>query len=127
MKRFPYLVLAILVIVAVGGVLYANLPTPSVAQAQDAATADATMSGLFQRLGARMDGGGDFSINVFFIQPPIPGEPAWQIPGVLTDGSASRQLGEIGDSYVCFIERGLTFNDSICIPYSNIRMVTFPN
>lgn len=127
MKRLPYLVLAILVIAAVGGLLYANLPAPGVALAQDAATAEATMSDLFQRLQARIDGNSDFSINVVFIQPLIPGEPAWQIPGVLTDGSASRQLGEIGDNYVCFIERGLTFNDSVCIPYSNIRMVTFPN
>jgi hypothetical protein len=106
--------------------LYTRMDALSAVSAQETSTPEATMRALFERLQARMEGNADFTIDVWFISPPTPGEPSWQIPGQL-DGGASRRLGEIGDEYVCFIEQGQTFNDSVCIPYSNIRMLTYPN
>lgn len=124
-NQFSLLLLALMTgILAM--LLYTRVDTLDAVSAQETSTPGATMRSLFERLQARMEDNPDFTFDVWFVSPPTPGEPLWEIPGPL-DGGGSRSLGEIGDEYVCFIEQGQTFNDSICFPYSNIRMVTFPN
>jgi hypothetical protein len=87
----------------------------------------ASMRVLLERLRARMETDPAFSISIQFVNPPIPGEPTWQVPGPLSETGSSRRFGEIGDDYVCFLEQGQTFNDSVCIAYTNIMMVIFRN
>jgi hypothetical protein len=126
MKRnFVSLLLFALFICMASALLYTRADPVSVA-AQETTTPDATMQSLFERLKARMEDEPAFTINVWFNNPPVAGEPAWEIPSAL-DGGGSRRLGEIGADYVCFVEQGQTFNDSVCIPYTNIRMLTYAN
>ena len=94
-------------------------------QAQE--TPASNMRGLLERLRSRVEADASFSFDVHFISPPIPGEPSWEIPAALSEAGARRTVGEIGDDYVCFVENGQTFNDSVCIPFTNIKMLVYSN
>jgi hypothetical protein len=121
-------VIALVVIMAlfIAALLLAGMrPSASGVQAQE--TPASNMSGLLERLRSRMEADSTFSFSVHFVNPPIAGEPSWEIPEALSEAGARRTLGEIGDDYVCFVEQGQTFDDSVCIPYSNIKMLVYAN
>lgn len=86
-----------------------------------------SMRSLLERLRARMDADPNFVVTVQFFDPPVPESNQWIIPSTLTEEGSSRRFGEIGDDYVCFAEVGASFNNSVCVLYSNISMVIYSN
>lgn len=127
------LIAVVVILVLLGGVGIVVLTTrnaaetiiPATVQAQQASSN--SMQTMLERLKARMQSDPAYIVNFQFINPPIPGEPAWDIPAVLTEPGSTRTLGDIGSDYVCFIELGQSFNNSVCIPFSNVKMVIYPN
>jgi hypothetical protein len=120
------IVIPVMVVIAVIAVALFVSRTPLVGEVQAQET-PVTMRSLLERLRARMDSDPSFTVSIHFVNPPIPGEPAWAIPIVLSEEGSSRRFGEIGDDYVCFLEQGQTFNNSVCVLYTNISMVVYQN
>lgn len=126
MKRYQIGAILALVLL-IGGAAIFLLPRETLPTTVQAQETPASMRTLIERLRARMEADANFTASFQFMSPPVPGEPMWIIPAALTEPGSMRRLGEIGSDYVCFTEVGQTFNDSICIPYSNITMVIYQN
>lgn len=121
-NRVLLVVIPIILVAIVGIALFVSQTPVSQVQAQQTPM---SMRSLLERLRARMDSDPAFTASIQFVNPLIPNEPAWVIPAPLSEEGSSRRFGEIGDDYVCFAELGQTFNDSVCVPYSNIMLVIF--
>jgi hypothetical protein len=119
------LIIIPVILVAFAGIAFFATQTP----ARHASAQDTSLStrSLLERLRARMDADPNFIVTIQFFDPPVPDTNQWIIPSTLTEEGSSRRFGEIGEDYVCFAEVGSTFNNSVCVLYSNISMVIYSN
>ena len=123
-NRASLIIIPVILVAFAGIALFATQTPAREASAQEPPM---SMRSLLERLRARIDADPNFVITVQFFDPPVPDTNQWIIPSTLTEEGSSRRIGEIGDDYVCFAETGTTFNNSVCILYSNISMVIYSN
>lgn len=125
-SRVMLIVVPVLVVIAVIAAALFVTRMPPVGQVSAQET-PGTMRALIERLRARMDSDPAFVVTFQFIDPPIPEQIQWVVPGALTEEGSSRRINEIGDDYVCFLEQGTSFNNSVCVTYTNISLVIYSN
>ncbi|HLU09326.1 MAG TPA: hypothetical protein VK003_06640 [Oceanobacillus sp.] len=123
-NRVSLIIIPVVLIAFIAVALFATQTPARDANAQDTSL---SMRSLLERLRARMDADPNFLVTVQFFDPPVPETNQWIIPSNLTEEGSTRRFGEIGDEYVCFAEVGPSFNNSVCVLYSNISMVIYSN
>jgi hypothetical protein len=84
------------------------------------------MRELLETLNTRIETEAPFIITFKFAQPLMDNDELfWEIPYYSEEADIDRWIGEIGDDFVCFYERGGSSYVVRCTPFSNILSIMY--